>query len=195
MKTSKILAALALASAFASAAQASTMVQDFDSNWTVAPWDYNGDIAAQNWQYLNYLPWDGTLGTLISVQINTTMSGTRDAADALGFRYAFFTGWSPNQYQFSDADAIAAGSTSFSAVRSFVSGTDFALSNFLSYMYLPQASYYFESRSDAAHTVNARTELVYNYETGRHVSEPATEILMLLALGAMAIAVRRKMPE
>ena len=194
MKATTLLAALMLSGALAGSAQAASIVQDFDSNWTIAPWDYYGDIAAHNWQYLNYVPWDASLGTLQSVQITTTLSGTRSDADALGYRYAFFTGWSPNQYQFADADSIAAGSTTFAATRSFVSGTDFALSNFLSYMYLPQANYYFDSRSDSTHSISARTELVYNYDPQRPVSEPASELLMLSALVGLAIAVRRRMP-
>jgi hypothetical protein len=194
MKTTRFLTALMLSGMLAGSAQASSIVQDFDSNWTVAPWDNNGDIAAQYWQYLPYVTWDSTLGTLTSVSITTTFSGTRSATDALGIRYAFFTGWSPNQYQFLDADTVAAGTTAFSGSFSFVSGTDFALSNFLSYMYLPQANYFFESRTDSTHSISARTELVYNYERGAPASEPASEVLMLVALGALAVAVRRKMP-
>ncbi|MES2317030.1 MAG: hypothetical protein V4631_06005 [Pseudomonadota bacterium] len=195
MKTTKLLAALALCGLSTLSAHAASITQNFDSNWTIAPWDYFGDIAAQQWQYLNYAPWDASLGALQSVSITTSVSGTRDAADALGLRYAFFTGWTPNQYQFSAAETIAAGSASFASTTSFVSGTDFALSNFLSYLYLPQAYYFFESRTNATHTISASTELVYNYEVNEHVSEPASELLMLAALVGLAIAIRRKMPE
>lgn len=195
MKTSKFLAGILLAGAAAASAQAASITQNFNSNWTVAPWDNNGDIAAQNWQYLNYTPWDTALGTLTSVQISTTVNGTRDPGDSLGLRHAFFTGWSPNQYQFTDAATIAAGSSTFSDTRSFVSGTDFALANFLSYLYLPQAYYFFESRTDSTHSIAATTTLVYNYDVTQLISEPASELLMLVALGALAIAVRRKMPD
>jgi hypothetical protein len=192
MKTSKLYAALALSSALAASAHAASLTQTFNSSWTVAPWDYNGDIAAQQWQYLNFTPWDSALGTLLSVQISTTVHGTRDPADSMTLRHAFFTGWTPNQYQFSDSLTIAAGSSLFANTRTFLSGTDFPLSNFLSYLYLPQAYYYFESRSAATHSVEASTELVYNY---RLISEPASELLMLVALSALAIVVRRRYPE
>jgi hypothetical protein len=194
MKTSKFLAGLLLAAASFTSAQAASISQNFNSNWTVAPWDYNGDIAAQYWQYLNYAPWDSSLGTLTSVQITITVNGTRDAADNVGLRYAFFTGWSPNQYQFTDAATIAAGSATFSDTRAFISGTDFSLTNFLSYMYLPQAYYFFESHTDATHSIDATTTLVYNYDVTQLISEPASEVLMLVALGALAIVVRRRMP-
>lgn len=194
MKASHFLAGLLLAGASIASAHAATITQNFNSNWTVDPWDYNGDIAAQYWQYLNYAPWDTSLGTLNSVQITTTVNGTRDAADSVGLRHAFFTGWTPAQYQFSDVASIAAGSGTFSDTRTFVSGTDFALTNFLSYLYLPQAYYFFESRSNATHSIDATTTLVYNYDVTQLISEPATELLMLVALGALAIAVRRKMP-
>lgn len=194
MKTSKFLAGLLLAGVAFAHAQAASITQNFNSNWTVEPWDDNGDIAAQYRQYLNYAPWDASLGTLTSVQITTTVNGSRNAADSVGLRYAFFTGWSPNQYQFSDAAAIAAGSGTFSDTRAFVSGSDFALSNFLSYLYLPQAYYFFESRSNSTHSIDATTTVVYNYDVGQLISEPASELLMLVALGALAIAVRRKMP-
>src|SRR4051812_4997187 len=95
MKATKFLSAVMLSGALAGSAHAATIVQDFDSNWTIAPWEYDGDIAAQNWQYLNYAPWDASMGTLTSVSISTTISGTRNEVDTLGIRYAFFTGWSP----------------------------------------------------------------------------------------------------
>ncbi len=195
MKAYKFLTGLLLSCALAGGAHGASMTQDFDSAWTVSPWDYNGDVAAQQWQYLNYVPWDGTFGTLLSVSITTSVDGNKDVGDVLSYRYALFTGWSPNQYQFFDAASVAAGMSTFSATRSFVSGTDFALSNFLSYLYLPQAYYYFESRTDNTHIIRARTELVYNYAPGELISEPASELLMLIALGVLAIMVRRRMPD
>jgi hypothetical protein len=195
MKASTFLAGLVISAVLAANAQGASVTQNFNSNWTAVPWDNNGDVAAGQWQYLNYATWDASLGTLQSVQISTKLSGTRDAADALSLRYAFFTGWMPNQYQFQETAIVAAGSSTLSDTRTFVSGTDFPLSNFLSYLYLPQAYYYFESRSDTTHSINAATELVFNYDPARLISEPASEVLMLAALSALAVAVRRRMPE
>lgn len=194
MKPCKFILALFMSCALASGARAATMTQNFNSSWTVAPWEYGGSVSALQWQYLNYLPWDSSLGTLLSVSISTEVSGTRSAADTLALRYAFFTGWSPNQYQFYDATEIAAGATSFAASRNFTSGTDFALGNFLSYLYLPQAFYYFESKSDSAHGIEANTKLVYEYASKSNVSEPQTNLLILVALIGLAIAVRRQSP-
>ena len=116
MKTTKLLAALALCSLSTSNAQAASITHYVDSNWTVSPWNHVGDVAAQQWQYLNYAPWDASLGTRQSVSITSTVNGTRAPADGLGLRDAFLTGWTPNPYQSSAADAIAAGGATAASV-------------------------------------------------------------------------------
>ena len=94
-------------------------------------------------------------------------------------------GWQsqPNPYQFFDAERIVAEMHALPAARAHVPGTDFALSNFLAYLNLPQGKAV-ESKTNT-NTVRA----------AERISEPASELLMLVALGGLAIVVRRKMPE
>lgn len=193
MKTARIVAGALCAVALLGAARADTVTQEFDSSWQVSPWNYYGDVAAQQWQYQAFTPFDPALGTLEKVTIKTTISGSRaDAADSVAVRYAFFTGWSPNQYQFYQANVIAGGASAFSDSRSFTSGSDFSLDNFVHYNYLPQANYYFESKSTLAHTIHAKTELTYQYALTSAVPEPATYAMLLAGLGALALAGRRR---
>lgn len=82
-------------------------------------------------------------------------------------------------FQFYRAAAIASGSGTLSST-----GTNF-----------PQANYFFENHGNAPHSIKATAKVVQKDVTPRLISEPASELLMLIALGALAIAVRRRMPE
>ncbi len=193
MKIARIFAGALFAVALLGSAQANTVTQEFDSSWQVSPWNYYGDVAAQQWQYQAFTPFDSSLGTLEKVTIKTTITGSRaDAADSVAVRYSFFTGWSPNQYQFYQANAIAGGATTFSDTRTFTSGSDFALNNFVNYNYLPRANYYFESKSTLAHSISAKTELTYQYALTSAVPEPTTYAMLMAGLGALALAGRRR---
>lgn len=88
------------------------------------------------------------------------------------------------QFQFYHAAANASGSGTFSSTRAFATGTNF-----------PQANYFFENHGNATHSIKATAKVAQKDVAARLISEPASELLMLIALGALAIAVRRKMPE
>ncbi len=51
-----------------------------------------------------------------------------------------------------------------------------------------------DSESHADSTGKAKTELAGQYEVAKSIAEPASELLMLVALAALAIAVRRQLP-
>lgn len=171
------------------AADAATTTQSFDSRWTVSTWDYYGDVAALQWHYVPYTPFDPSLGSLEKVTITTIFSGTKNSTESLAIRYALFTGWSPNQYQFYDAVSIDAGSSSFIETRTFTSGVNFSINNFLNNLFLPQANYYFESRTATTHQIDATTVLTYDYSNVAEVPEPS--ILALVIAGFSAVGLGR----
>lgn len=172
--------------AAASLSHASVITQEFDSNWTVSTWDYYGDVAALRWHYLPYLPWTSPIGTLTKVSISTKIIGEKNAPEDLAIRYAFFTGWSPNQYQFYDGRVFSAGDSSFSGTFEY----DIPASNFAKPLFLSQANYYFESRSATTHSITARTTLTYNYLPSSEVPLPAP--WSLLIAGSVAFTVYRR---
>ena len=93
-------------------------------------------------------------------------------------------GWraNPNPYQYFDAERVVAEMNALPATRARVPGAEFALSNFLAYLNLPQVQQVADTRASTA-------------LAAKRISEPASELLMLVALGGLAIIVRRKMPE
>lgn len=165
---------------------ASVMTQQFDSNWTVSRWDYYGDVAALQWHYLPYVPWTSSMGTLTRVSISTRITGEKNATEDLAIRYAFFTGWNPNQYQFYAGRVFSAGESSFSGTFEY----DLPVNNFADPLFLPQANYYFESRSATEHSIIARTTLTYDYVRSSDVPLPAP--WSLLIAGGAAFAVYRR---
>ena len=165
---------------------AGTTVQTFASSWQVSPWNYYGDIAAMQWHYLPYAPWDNSLGVLQEVRVETQFSGLRElGAEDLRIRYAFFTGWSPADYQFGRTTIVTPGASQFEVTESFTFSDPYQLQNWTDVTYYPPAHYYFESRTVAAgHTISAQTTLTYTFASA--VSEP-TNVALLLA-GGLAIA-------
>jgi autotransporter-associated beta strand protein len=141
-----------------------TQVQTFDTSWMVSPWNHYGVVAARRWQYLPYKVWDSALGTLDNVEISTVVSGSRSStSDVQKFRYSFFTGWNPADYQFYEEVEIPGGTSTVSWQRT-QSFSGSALSDWLTYSYLPQATYCFESTTiSAAHSIVAQTTLTYGY--------------------------------
>ena len=75
------------------------------------------------------------------------------------------------------------------------SNKDFGVNSFLAYLNLPQASYAFPGQNGSAGALRAKTKLTGKVEAAKSIAEPASEVLMLAALAALAIAVRRKMPD
>jgi autotransporter-associated beta strand protein len=148
----------------ATAGRAETEVQTFDTSWTVSPWNFYGVVAARQWEYIPYKVWDSAIGTLDKVEIRTVVSGSRNnASDVQKFRYSFFTGWNPVDYQFYEEVDIPGGTSTVSWQRthSFTGG---ALGDWLKHSYLPQATYHFESTTvSAAHSIAAQTTLTYDY--------------------------------
>ena len=71
---------LLVAATIALPCAAATQAQSFVSSWTVSPWSYEGQVAAMQWQYLPYSPWNQSLGTLQEVQVSTTLTGERQLA-------------------------------------------------------------------------------------------------------------------
>ena len=60
---------------------------------------------------------------------------------------------------------------------------------------LPQAFHYLDGSKDAMQEKRAANKLEQITDARRDVSEPASEVLLLVALSALAIAVRRQSPS
>lgn len=57
-----------------------------------------------------------------------------------------------------------------------------------------QADYPFAHGAPVVHGMNAKAEMAPMADVAVTISEPASEVLMLIGLSALAIAIRRKMP-
>lgn len=184
-----IITILAAAS-FSSQTHGAEYIQTFDSRWAIAPWNYEGTVSARQWQYLPYVPWDSSFGTLQEVDVNTNISGSRDiSSDPISIRYAFSTGWAPNAYQFYNQLAIDPGSAQFTSSQSYIFFSDESLANWKNTPYLPRANYYFESNSPTSgHTISATTSLRYVYS----VPEPETYTMMFTGIALLMFVSKRK---
>ena len=132
-------------------------------------WDYNGRVAAQGWSYTPYKVFDKTLGTLTAVKINTTITGTRDdASREIAIRQAFFTGWSPADYQFYEGFALPAGSTSINFNKEITITDAAALAKWTTSLYVGAdglGNNYFEAVGyGAGFTLGRRTTLTFVYQ-------------------------------
>lgn len=174
-------------------AHAAVITQTFASSWTVGVWDYNGDVAAMQWHYVPYDPWDASLGVLNQVRVETTIIGQRDvASEATRIRYSFFTGWIPDDFQLYQEFYIPGGGNAFSYSETLEYDTPDDIKHWTEYSYFPPANYYFESRTvSAGHSVDATTTLTFSYT--QRVPEPSTTWLVMASLiSAAAIRLRRR---
>ena len=183
---------LLVAATIALPCAAATQAQSFVSSWTVSPWNYEGQVAAMQWQYLPYSPWNQSLGTLQEVQLSTTLTGERQlASETLHIRYAFFTGWTPSDYQLYREVSVPGGDAAFNLTESYTFSGTAELLNWTEYLYFPPANYYFESRTvQATHRVNALTTLTFTYAAAA-VPEPATSLLVIAGLGLLMLRIRK----
>lgn len=69
------------------------------------------------------------------------------------------------------------------------------LDNFMSYLNLSQAFHYLDGGSNTVQGLKAQTKLARPTPAAESVSEPASEILLLAGLSALAIAIRRQSPS
>lgn len=106
----------------------------------------------------------------------------------------FFAMQSQNPYQFFDAPQLASSTSSLIAARSSGIGAELPLGNFLSDLYVLEGFQYIESKSDTAHGIEPNSSQVKKYEAKSAIAEPQTNLLFLVALVALAIAVRRQSP-
>jgi len=146
---------------------ASEKTQSFSSDWTVSPWDYYGDTAAMEWHYIEYEPWDTTLGELREVRVQTEILGEHESrAEDVRIRYAFFTGSSPADYQFSTHFYKPVSDKAFSISNSFVHDSPEEIQQWINYDNSSPTHYYFESRTvEAGHTISAVTTLTFIYDS------------------------------
>ena len=147
-------------------ALASEKTQSFSSDWTVSPWNYHGDIAAMRWHYIEYEPWDAALGELREVRVQIDILGEHESrAEDVRIRYAFFTGWSPADYQLSTHFYKPVGYKAFSISNSFVYDSPEETQQWINSDNSPPTHYYFESRTvDAGHTISTVTTLTFIYD-------------------------------
>lgn len=147
-------------------AHASEKTQSFASEWTVGPWDYYGDTAAMQWQYIDYEPWDPALGVLREVRVQTDILGEYESrAEDVRIRSAFFKGWSPANYQLTANSYVPIDDREFLASMSFVYDSPEELEQWLNSDTARPGHYYFESRTvTAGHTISAVTTLTFVYD-------------------------------
>jgi len=147
-------------------AHASERTQSFSSDWTVSPWNYHGDTAAMEWHYIEYEPWDSALGDLREVRVQVDILGEhKSRSEDVRIRYAFFTGWSPADYQLSSHFYKPVSDKAFSISNSFVYNSPEETQQWINHDNSQPPHYYFESRTvEAGHTISAVTTLTFIYD-------------------------------
>jgi hypothetical protein len=73
--------------------------------------------------------------------------------------------------------------------------TDLPMDNFMSYLNLSKAFHYLDGGSDTVKGLKDQRKLAQPTPAAKRVSEPASEVLLLAALSALAIAIRRQSPS
>jgi len=142
---------------------------------------------AWDWTYNSYTPFVAGLGLLNKVVITTHIDVSEiDPHDTFQFRLALFTGWSPDQYQFYDAETRSDVAGPFRIDETFTITDPGRLDPFIHPLYYPPlANFYFETITlNDGHTVSSTTELQYIFSP-----EPSTAVLWSLGgiLGALAL--------
>ncbi len=69
------------------------------------------------------------------------------------------------------------------------------INNVMSFANLPKAFHYLEGGADSEQGLRAQTKMAQHSAAAEDIAEPATEMLLLTALSALAIAIRRQSPS
>lgn len=74
-------------------------------------------------------------------------------------------------------------------------GAPMPVNNFLSFVNLPTAFHYLDGDSGPVQGLRVQTKLAQQGAAAESVTEPASEVLLLAGLSALAIAIRRQSPS
>lgn len=94
-----------------------------------------------------------------------------------------------------DGPASLHGGAAAAPAAALAGNRDFGLNTFLTTLNLPQAGYALPNHGGTAVAIKANPRLAGKHEQSKSIAEPASEVLMLVALASLAIAVRRRMPN
>ncbi len=84
---------------------------------------------------------------------------------------------------------------SYFAMPRAATPAELPINNFMSFVSLPDAFHYLEGGAKTVHGLRAQTKLTQQTAVAENVTEPASEILLLAGLSALAIAIRRQSPS
>lgn len=171
MKPTSLLSGLVVACIIGPFAQAAEITKNAVGNSSVVVWS---DVTSSSWK----LP-DAPASTTIKIREVGIFPALAAASTVSAASLA----------EESAAKALMAPASVLA------SNKDFGVDSFLAYVNLPQASYSFPGQTGTASAIRDKTELAGKFEAAESIAEPASEVLMLGALAALAIAVRRRMPN